>query len=86
VKGFDPALAQWRSPDFVSIARSFGGDGVRLAKETDLGAAIAQGIKQGGLFVIDARVSPTTVSDPYGKVHYGLENHAPRLTPHASVA
>ena len=35
--------------------------------------------------MIDARVSPTTVSDPYGKVHYGLENHAPRLAPHATV-
>jgi acetolactate synthase I/II/III large subunit len=86
VKGFDPALAQWTSPDFAAIAKSFGGDGVRLQKEADLGAAIAQGIKQGGLYVIDARVSPTTVSDTYGKVHYGLENHAPRLTPHPTVA
>ncbi len=85
VKGLDPALAQWTSPDFAAIARSFGGDGVRLTQEADLGAAIEQGLRQGGLFVIDARVSPTTVSDPYGKVHYGLENHAPRLAPHATV-
>jgi acetolactate synthase-1/2/3 large subunit len=85
-KGFDPALAQWRSPDFAALGKSFGGDGVRLQKESDLGAAIAQGIKQGGLYVIDARVSPTTLSDPYGKLHYGQENHAPRLTPHATLA
>ena len=59
---------------------------MRLQKESDLGAAIAQGIKQGGLYVIDARVSPTTLSDPYGKMHYGQENRAPRLAPHATVA
>ena len=86
VKGFDASLAQWKSPDFAALAKSFGGDGVRLAKESDLGEAIATGLKQGGLYLIDARVSPTTVSDPYGKVHHGLENHAPRLAPHATVA
>src|SRR5262249_41630608 len=26
-KGYDPTTAQWDSPDFVAIARSFGGDG-----------------------------------------------------------
>jgi hypothetical protein len=31
-------------------------------------------------------VSPTTASDPYSKVHHGIENHAPRLAPHATVA
>jgi len=86
VKGFDASLAQWNSPDFAALAKSFGGDGVRLAKESDLTEAIATGLKKGGLYLIDARVSPTTVSDPYGKVHHGLENRAPRLVPHATVA
>lgn len=86
VKGFDVGLAQWRSPDFAALAKSFGGDGVRLTKESDIGEAIATGLKKGGLYVIDARVSPTTPSDPYGKVHHGIENHAPRLMPHATVA
>lgn len=86
VKGFDVGLAQWRSPDFVALAKSFGGDGVRLSKESDIGAAVATGLKQGGLYLIDARVSPTTASDPYSKVHHGIENRAPRLMPHATVA
>ncbi|HEY8287916.1 MAG TPA: thiamine pyrophosphate-binding protein [Acetobacteraceae bacterium] len=81
VKGFDPALAQWESPDFVAIAKAFGGDGVRLAREADLGAAVAEGLRKGGLFLIDARVSPTTAADPYAKVHYGMENRAPLLRP-----
>ena len=78
-KGFEPALAQWGSPDFVAIAKGFGGDGIRLAREADLPAAVAAGLQAGGLFVIDARVSPSTMSDPYAKVHFGLENRAPLL-------
>ncbi len=81
VKGFDEGLAQWTSPDFVAIARAFGGDGVRLAHESDLGAAVAEGLRRGGLFLIDARVSPSLASDPYAKLHYGMENRAPLLRP-----
>ena len=78
-KGFDQSLAQWESPDFVAIARAFGGDGVRIAKESDLPGAVTEGLRKGGLYLIDARVSPTTASDPYSKVHFGLENRAPLL-------
>ena len=35
----------------------------------------------GGLYLIDVRVSPTTASDPYAKVHYGVANRAPLLRP-----
>ena len=81
VKGFDVGLAQWASPDFVALAKAFGGDGVKLAKESELPAAVAEGLRKGGLYLIDARVSPSTPSDPYGKVHYGVENRAPLLRP-----
>jgi len=83
-KGFDPALAQWNSPDFVALAKAFGGDGVRLQREADLPAAVATGLKAGGLYLIDARVSPSTMSDPYAKVHFGIENRAPLLRASAS--
>ncbi|MSP05004.1 MAG: thiamine pyrophosphate-binding protein [Acetobacteraceae bacterium] len=78
-KGFEPSLAQWGSPDFVAIAKGFGGDGIRLQREEDLPDAVAAGLKAGGLYVIDARVSPSTMSDPYSKVHFGLPNRAPLL-------
>ena len=79
-KGFEPSLAAWETAlDFVALAKSFGGDGVRLKKEDDVGEAIAQGVAKGGLFVIDARVSPTSVSDAYQKVHFGQPNRAPLL-------
>ena len=78
-KGFNPALAQWQSADFAAIGKAFGGDGVRLASEADLAPTIERGIKAGGLFIIDARVSPTEMSDPYGKIHFGRENRAPHL-------
>jgi len=79
-KGFEPSLGAWQgSPDFVALAKAFGGDGVALEKEDDIGAAVAQGIAKGGLFVIDARVSPTAVSDAYLKIHFGQPNRAPLL-------
>lgn len=81
-KGFDGrGLASWESPDFVKIGRAFGGEGVRLQSEEEIAAAIKEGLAVGGLFVIDARVSPTTLSDPYLKVHFGIENRAPLLRP-----
>lgn len=85
-KGFDSSLAQWASPDFVAIGRAFGGDGVRLQSEAELVGAVEKGLKAGGLFVIDARVSPTTVSDPYSKIHFGVVNRAPLLRPLARSA
>lgn len=80
-KGFDSELAQWESPDFVAVGRAFGGDGVRLESEADIGPAIEKGLKTGGLFIIDARVSPSTVSDAYSKLHFGQVNRAPLLRP-----
>jgi thiamine pyrophosphate-dependent acetolactate synthase large subunit-like protein len=78
-KGFDPTLAQWQSADFAAIGKAFGGDGIRLTSEAELAPAIERGIKAGGLFIIDARVSPSEMSDPYGKLHFGRENRAPLL-------
>jgi thiamine pyrophosphate-dependent acetolactate synthase large subunit-like protein len=78
-KGFDESTAQWKSPDFVAIARSMGGDGVLLKREADIVDAVKTGLSKGGLYLIDARVSPTTVADPYRKVHLGLPNLAPLL-------
>jgi thiamine pyrophosphate-dependent acetolactate synthase large subunit-like protein len=85
-KGFEPTLAAWEtSPDFIALAKAFGGDGMLLKKEDDIGDAIAQGLKHGGLFVIDARVSPSSVSDAYQKIHFGQPNRAPLLRAPARV-
>jgi len=80
-KGFEWGQAHWDSPDFVAIAKAFGGDGVRLEKESDLTGAIQEGLRKGGLYLIDLRVSPTTASDPHGKVYYGVPSKAPLLRP-----
>ncbi len=78
-KGLEPRLAQWKSPNFVSLARSFGGDGVRLKAEHEIVDAVNHGLGQGGLFLIDAPVSPTTISDPFRKLFFGQANQAPLL-------
>ncbi len=80
-KGFDEKLAQWESPDFVALAKAFGGDGVLLSDASEVGPAIAEGLRKGGLYLIDARVSPTTPTEPYAKVYFGQESHAPLLRP-----
>jgi thiamine pyrophosphate-dependent acetolactate synthase large subunit-like protein len=80
-KGFDEKLAQWESPNFVALAKAFGGDGVLLKDPSELGGAITEGLRKGGLYLIDARVSPTTPTEPYAKVHFGRESHAPMLRP-----
>lgn len=80
-KGFDETLAQWESPNFVALAKAFGGDGVLLGDPSEIGGAIQEGLRKGGLYLIDARVSPTTATDPYAKVYFGVENHAPLLRP-----
>ena len=77
--GLDVGLARWKSPDYVALAKAFGGDGVLLQRETDLPGALAQGLERRGLFLIDCRISPSTLSDPYQKIHQGSENRAPLL-------
>ena len=52
-----------------------------LQDPSGIGAAIEAGLRHGGLYLIDARVSPTTATDPYAKVHYGVESRAPLLRP-----
>ena len=78
-KGFDEKLAQWESPDFVALAKAFGGDGVKLDTVDQIGGAIQAGLTKGGLYLIDARVSSSTPSDPYAKVHHGIPSRAPLL-------
>lgn len=64
-KSLDPALAQWASPAFVAIARALGGDGRRLESEADIAPALREGLARGGLYLIDARISPSTRNDRY---------------------
>jgi len=66
-KGLDPALAQWRSPDFVAVARALGGEGVLLRREAEIADALREGLARGGLYLIDARLSPTARNDRYLK-------------------
>ena len=78
-KGLDASLAVFESPDFVVLARGFGGDGVVLHSEDDIGPAMEAGRKAGGLFVIDARISPTTISDPYLRSLFGKPAQSPLI-------
>jgi acetolactate synthase I/II/III large subunit len=76
-KGIDPAVARFAVTDFVAIARAVGGDGVVVEHEDAITDAMATAHRATGLFVIDARVSPTTASDPYRRSHMGLPAESP---------
>ncbi|MBU2287482.1 MAG: thiamine pyrophosphate-binding protein, partial [Gammaproteobacteria bacterium] len=80
-KGRDHRDAQWTSPDFVAIARGFGGDGMVLAREDDIAGAIDRAAASDKPFVIDARISPTLVSDAYSRLFLAQENRIPLLRP-----
>lgn len=77
ISGGNPELARHGSPDFVAVAKGFGGDGVRLRKEEDIGGAVMDGFRKGGLFLIDARISPTTLTDSYERTHLRKPNRTP---------
>ncbi len=80
-KGRDVRGAQWTSPDYVALARGFGGDGVVLEREDDIATAIERASASEGPFLIDARISPTLVSDAYSRLFLAQENRIPLLRP-----
>lgn len=75
----DPGIAQWKPADFMAIARGFGGDGARVTQIGQLQPALEEGVRRGGLYVVDLCVSPSVVSDPYAKLFFGQPNRAPLL-------
>lgn len=77
----DPRDARWKSPDYVALARGFGGDGVRITSEAELAGALERGFAYDGPFVIDAPISPTLVSDSYARLFLGQPNQIPLLRP-----
>jgi acetolactate synthase-1/2/3 large subunit len=81
--GFDAGPAAWSSPDLAAVARAFGGDGVLLEDADSLPGAIKNGLAQERPFVIDARISRTTVSDVFRRLQLSDENRTPRLRPPA---
>ena len=81
VQEFVGPVGKLEAADGPKICRRQGGDGVKLDKEADLPAAVAEGLRKGGLYLIDVRVSPTTTSNPHGKVYYGIPSKAPLLRP-----
>lgn len=80
-KGLDGSLALVPSPDFAALARGLGATGVSLDNEQELATAVRDAIRAGGVTVIDAKISPTLKNDVYNKLHFGLENRAPRIVP-----
>jgi thiamine pyrophosphate-dependent acetolactate synthase large subunit-like protein len=76
----DEHLASYPSPDFAAVASGFGGSGHRIDDLGQFRHAMRSLAGQRRPTVLDVRVSPQVVSDPYRRLHFGLDNRAPRLS------
>jgi acetolactate synthase-1/2/3 large subunit len=79
-RGNPSRLATYQSPDFAAVATGLGGSGRRIDDLGQLGEALRAIAGQRRPAVLDVRVSPHVVSDPYRRLHFGLDNRAPRLS------
>jgi len=57
-QGLAPLDMSFPTCDFVAIARGMGADGVRVEREVDLQAAVAQAMAADGPFIVDVLVDP----------------------------
>jgi acetolactate synthase-1/2/3 large subunit len=85
-RGRDGKLAAYRSPDFGRVCDGFGGSGRRIDDLDQLSEAMTGRGGQRRPILLDARVSPHVVSDPYRRLHFGLANQAPALSAAGSRA
>jgi len=62
--GFDGARGcEIGGPDYVALARAYGGDGVRLNDESKVEAVLRRGMEAEGLFLIHVMVDPEVKAD-----------------------
>jgi len=50
-------------PDYVALAKAYGGDGIRLDKSSDAERVVRQGLAAEGLFLIHVIVNPELKAD-----------------------
>jgi thiamine pyrophosphate-dependent acetolactate synthase large subunit-like protein len=63
--GYDPSPALLPMPDLAALARSMGADGIEVTRAQDIGPAVRRFQAEGGVRLIDVRVSQSVMSDPY---------------------
>lgn len=69
--GWDPFETDFQRVDFVAVARGMGADGIRVARELELLAALRLGMEASGPFVIDVVVDPSELA-PSGRRNESL--------------
>jgi acetolactate synthase-1/2/3 large subunit len=69
--GWDPFETDFQRVDFVAVARGMGADGIRVARELELLAALRLGMEAPGPFVIDVIIDPSELA-PSGRRNHSL--------------
>lgn len=54
--GLPPVGVRFSNPEVVSLARAFGGLGVRAEGPDEIGAAVSEAVSRGGLTLVEARI------------------------------
>jgi acetolactate synthase-1/2/3 large subunit len=75
-QGFAPVEVHMPRVDFAHFARSMGADGVRVAQEHELDAAIHAAMQAPGPFVIDVQIDPTEHAPISGRIRSLIQQGA----------
>jgi thiamine pyrophosphate-dependent acetolactate synthase large subunit-like protein len=62
--GYNPEIVMYDSPDFVSIARGFGWQAMRVTELSELGTAFAMFAQTDGPALVDVRISQQVLINP----------------------
>jgi acetolactate synthase-1/2/3 large subunit len=60
--GYPPADLQFPEVDFLALARSMGGDGVRVWRESQVNDALEWALRSRGPFVVDVIIDPNELA------------------------
>ncbi|HEY1822015.1 MAG TPA: thiamine pyrophosphate-binding protein [Trebonia sp.] len=73
VKGLNADLARISTPDLGAVGRALGGRGSLVTTLDGLRAAVDEYVADPAPTIIDARISPTVISIPYRRLHFGQD-------------
>ena len=73
VKGLNADLARVTTPDLGAVGRALGGRGALVTTLDELGTAVDEYVADPRPTIIDARISPTVISIPYRRLHFGQD-------------
>lgn len=73
ISGLNAELPKISTPDLGAVGRALGGRGSRVTRVADLTQALGEFVRDPAPTLVDVRISPSVISIPYRRRHYGQE-------------